>query len=151
MGQIDSVSLLANGVFQIRGWVCDYGVSQSITAKLYFAAPLPDGKFHEQQTTAQSTESAVHNACSTRSVSHRFDFRVKSADAVKYKGQKIYVHGVSAKFYPQAIERSGILELTIPSRITYLHTDLLGSVIAETDPKGEIIKTEDYKPFGANK
>lgn len=151
MGQIDSVSLLANGVFQIRGWVCDYGVSQSITAKLYFAAPLPDGKFHEQQTTAQSTESAVHTACSTHTVSHRFDFRIKSVDALKYKGQKLYVYGISAKFYPQAIGRSGILELTIPSRISYLHTDILGSVIAETDPNGQIIKTGDFKPFGSNK
>ncbi|MDP2714943.1 fibronectin type III domain-containing protein [Rheinheimera sp.] len=32
--------------------------------------------------------------------------------------------------------------------VTYLHTDLLGSVIAESDSNGSIIKKTDYKPFG---
>lgn len=32
--------------------------------------------------------------------------------------------------------------------ITYLHTDVLGSVIAESDSSGNIIKNTDYKPFG---
>ncbi|MCS4306760.1 hypothetical protein M2404_001085 [Rheinheimera pacifica] len=32
--------------------------------------------------------------------------------------------------------------------VTYLHTDVLGSVIAESDGSGNIIKKTDYKPFG---
>lgn len=35
--------------------------------------------------------------------------------------------------------------------VIYLHTDVLGSVIAESDSKGNIIKTNDYKPFGESK
>ncbi|MGP9802142.1 hypothetical protein [Rheinheimera sp. NSM] len=34
--------------------------------------------------------------------------------------------------------------------VTYLHTDVLGSVIAESDSGGNIIKKTDYKPFGQN-
>jgi fibronectin type 3 domain-containing protein len=35
--------------------------------------------------------------------------------------------------------------------ITYLHTDVLGSVIAESDENGQIINKTDYKPFGQSK
>lgn len=36
-------------------------------------------------------------------------------------------------------------------QVLYLHTDLLGSVIAETDLSGNTIKTTTYKPFGESK
>lgn len=36
-------------------------------------------------------------------------------------------------------------------KVTYLHTDVLGSVIAETDESGTVKKTTDYKPFGESK
>lgn len=35
--------------------------------------------------------------------------------------------------------------------VTYVHTDVLGSVIAETNASGVVIKTTDYKPFGESK
>ncbi len=33
--------------------------------------------------------------------------------------------------------------------VTYLHTDALGSVVAETDASGKVIKRYDYEPYGA--
>jgi hypothetical protein len=33
-------------------------------------------------------------------------------------------------------------------QLIYLHTDALGSVIAETDANGVVIKKTEYKPFG---
>ena len=37
----------------------------------------------------------------------------------------------------------------IPSlQVIYLHTDALGSVVAETDANGNVIKRSEYKPFG---
>lgn len=39
----------------------------------------------------------------------------------------------------------------LPGGVTYLHTDVLGSVIAESDANGNIIKKTDYKPFGQSK
>ncbi len=36
-------------------------------------------------------------------------------------------------------------------QVLYLHTDLLGSVIAETDLSGNTIKATTYKPFGESK
>ncbi|OBP13178.1 hypothetical protein A5320_20280 [Rheinheimera sp. SA_1] len=35
--------------------------------------------------------------------------------------------------------------------VIYIHTDALGSVIAETDENGNVIKRTEYKPFGENK
>jgi hypothetical protein len=33
-------------------------------------------------------------------------------------------------------------------QVQYLHTDLLGSVVLETDSTGSVIKSNTYKPFG---
>ena len=33
--------------------------------------------------------------------------------------------------------------------ITYIHTDALGSVVAESDANGNVIKRYDYEPYGA--
>jgi RHS repeat-associated protein len=33
--------------------------------------------------------------------------------------------------------------------VTYIHTDALGSVVAESDAQGNVIKRYDYEPFGA--
>jgi len=33
--------------------------------------------------------------------------------------------------------------------VTYIHTDALGSVVAETDANGSVIKRYDYEPYGA--
>lgn len=33
--------------------------------------------------------------------------------------------------------------------VTYVHTDALGSVVAETDANGNVIKRHDYEPYGA--
>ncbi|WP_343239059.1 hypothetical protein [Stenotrophomonas sp. GD03993] len=33
--------------------------------------------------------------------------------------------------------------------VTYIHTDALGSVVAESDEKGDVIRRYDYEPFGA--
>ncbi|CCP10493.1 hypothetical protein SMSKK35_0439 [Stenotrophomonas maltophilia SKK35] len=33
--------------------------------------------------------------------------------------------------------------------VTYIHTDALGSVVAESDANGHVIKRYDYEPYGA--
>lgn len=44
------------------------------------------------------------------------------------------------------------VKISTSSRVvTYLHTDVLGSVIAESDSNKKIIKNTDYKPFGERK
>ena len=37
---------------------------------------------------------------------------------------------------------------SVAIQVIYLHTDALGSVIAETDANGNVIKRSEYKPFG---
>jgi RHS repeat-associated protein len=32
--------------------------------------------------------------------------------------------------------------------VTYLHTDMLGSVVAATNSNGAVVYTEEYKPYG---
>ncbi len=34
--------------------------------------------------------------------------------------------------------------------VTYIHTDALGSVVAETDESGNVIKRYDYEPYGVS-
>jgi len=34
-------------------------------------------------------------------------------------------------------------------KVTYIHTDALGSVVAESDTNGNVIKRYDYEPYGA--
>jgi RHS repeat-associated protein len=37
----------------------------------------------------------------------------------------------------------------IAQTVTYIHTDALGSVVAETDANGNLVKRYDYEPYGA--
>lgn len=48
-------------------------------------------------------------------------------------------------------QNAAIFTLNENSQVTYLHTDVLGSVTAESDNSGQIKKTTDYKPFGESK
>jgi len=44
------------------------------------------------------------------------------------------------------------MTLVPPARaqtVTYIHTDALGSVVAESDANGNVIKRYDYEPYGA--
>jgi RHS repeat-associated protein len=46
-----------------------------------------------------------------------------------------------------------LVGLTLPpistaQTVTYIHTDALGSVVAETDENGNVIKRYDYEPYG---
>lgn len=49
----------------------------------------------------------------------------------------------SQALYPQAVQ---IILSNV--QVQYLHTDLLGSVVLETDNNGNVIKSTAYKPFG---
>lgn len=35
-----------------------------------------------------------------------------------------------------------------PETVTYIHTDALGSLVAESDANGNVIKRYDYEPYG---
>lgn len=43
----------------------------------------------------------------------------------------------------------GLLPSAIAQTVTYIHTDGLGSVVAESDANGNVIKRYDYEPYGA--
>lgn len=42
-----------------------------------------------------------------------------------------------------------LAEPTHAQTVTYIHTDALGSVVAESDASGNVIKRYDYEPYGA--
>lgn len=43
----------------------------------------------------------------------------------------------------------GVAPAAIAQMVTYIHTDALGSVVAESDTNGNVIKRYDYEPYGA--
>jgi len=43
----------------------------------------------------------------------------------------------------------GVAPAAIAQAVTYIHTDALGSVVAESDANGNVIKRYDYEPYGA--
>ncbi len=57
-------------------------------------------------------------------------------------------HGIAE--IPRLIT-ADVAQTAISLPVTYLHTDLMGSVIAETDSSGNLSKTATYKPFGESK
>ena len=70
---------------------------------------------------------------------------------------KFYCIDLAGKRFPS--DPNSFLEATrnvvLPEQnsttVIYIHTDILGSVIAESDGNGNVIKTKDYKPFGESK
>lgn len=43
----------------------------------------------------------------------------------------------------------GFSPSAVAQTVTYIHTDALGSVVAESDASGNVIKRYDYEPYGA--
>lgn len=43
----------------------------------------------------------------------------------------------------------GMAPAAIAQAVTYIHTDALGSIVAESDANGNVIKRYDYEPYGA--
>lgn len=44
---------------------------------------------------------------------------------------------------------AGLMPAWAAETVTYIHTDALGSVVAETDEAGNVIKRYTYEPYGA--
>ncbi|WP_409460383.1 RHS repeat-associated core domain-containing protein [Stenotrophomonas maltophilia] len=42
----------------------------------------------------------------------------------------------------------GLMDSVAAQTVTYIHTDALGSVVAESDASGNVIKRYDYEPYG---
>ncbi|OBP13179.1 hypothetical protein A5320_20285 [Rheinheimera sp. SA_1] len=68
-------------------------------------------------------------------------FSIASTSTVKAKSFKAGMADSVQATANFVIQQSGV-------QVIYLHTDALGSVIAETDANGNVIKRSEYKPFG---
>lgn len=63
----------------------------------------------------------------------------------------VSINGFDGQLTFNFINLDGSLLVQPLRRIIYLHTDVLGSVIGETDGNGQIIRQNNYTPFGGVK
>ena len=94
-GHIDPLPSQFSNQFNIKGWACQYGHNTSIRVHLYAGGPAGSGTYVKQVQANLNSEPAVANACGSSGKQHRFQIPISYAEATKYKGKKIYVHGIS--------------------------------------------------------
>lgn len=57
--------------------------------------------------------------------------------------------GVAAWLCGVLLAGLSLMQTSSAQTVTYIHTDALGSVVAETDAGGNVTKRYDYEPYGA--
>jgi hypothetical protein len=163
--EVTSTSTLYSGPFMIfanttvKARSFKAGMTDSAQSSANFviqaAAPTisPNGGSHTAAVSVSLTSSTVGsqirfttnggdvNATSTL---YSTPFTVDSTGVVKAKSFKIGMGDSPQTTASFVIQQSG-------PQVIYLHTDALGSVIAETDANGNVIKRTEYKPFGESK
>ena len=142
-GNIDILSKVGNDYF-LGGWACRKGYTNSIQVHLYAGgAAGSSGAIHFATGWANApSESGVANACNSTSNNHRFSIKIPSWALSDHAGKSILVHGISiANTSNLTINRSGAFYLPVTNatrEVRYIHTDLLGSPVAETDEGGNL-------------
>jgi len=63
--------------------------------------------------------------------------------------ESLKLPGVAAWLCCVLLVGLSLMQTASAQTVTYIHTDALGSVVAETDANGSVIKRYDYEPYGA--
>lgn len=141
-GNIEGI-VKQNDNYYARGWACQRGFDDSMGVHLYAGgAAGQGGKYIVAGTANRSSESGVANACGSAGTKHRFLVLISDSILSAHGGKTLYVHGLSTIGTSNlAISKSGQHSLPAPSKkVIYIHTDLLGTPVAESDENGNIVQ-----------
>jgi cell migration-inducing and hyaluronan-binding protein len=97
IGNIDGLVTTSTG-YQLNGWACDAGASQSISVHVYVggAAGAPGAQILTTGVANNTTEPGVNGACSTvGGTAHRFALPITAAMVNAHYLKPIHVHGIS--------------------------------------------------------
>jgi hypothetical protein len=96
VGIIDGIFPANGGAYKVNGWACVSGSPQSIQVTLFMGGPVGSGTRIGGRTLAnESSKPGVAAACNSTGSNYRFSMPLGAADAKKFAGQKIYMHGIS--------------------------------------------------------
>ncbi|QSX77107.1 RHS repeat domain-containing protein [Agrilutibacter solisilvae] len=94
LGYVDSVTPSGTG-FEVKGWACSTGVSQSIAIHFYVGGSAGTGTGVGSGTANLTSEAGISSACQTSGIPHRFSITLPASVRAQYANQAIYVHGIS--------------------------------------------------------
>ncbi|MBC7429893.1 MAG: right-handed parallel beta-helix repeat-containing protein [Bacteriovorax sp.] len=95
IGYIDGVYLDYTGRSVISGWVCAQNSAAPITIHLYANGSYPIGKIINTYTANVSSEAGLAGVCHSTGTNYRFQIPVTPEMSSVYRGQTIYIHGIS--------------------------------------------------------
>jgi hypothetical protein len=86
-----------NDNYILKGWACDYGVAKSVKLALCVNAPCGHGGITLKQGLDANVNNGLFadNACGTTGIPHRFRIPISPSEIQKYKGKRLFVHGIS--------------------------------------------------------
>lgn len=94
VGHIDQVSLKAKQTV-IKGWACEQYNKVYTTVHVYVGGASGKGTHIATAKASKTSESAVNDICVSGLSAHRFEINMDNVKLMPWKGQKIYVHGLS--------------------------------------------------------
>jgi hypothetical protein len=80
----------------LTGWACNYGISKSISVHVYVGGPYGQGQYLKNGIANAAVDSSVSDKCGTSGIAHRFSIPITQSEMQTYRGQKFFVHGISA-------------------------------------------------------
>jgi hypothetical protein len=128
-GNIDSITLSGYQYF-INGWACAKTYAGSIDVHVYVGGPAGGGgTFAFSGTANQSSEPGVAGACNSTGSHYRFSLPIPLTVVQAYRGQPIYIHGISPFGVANALI-NGSGSFTIPN-VDRSVTGWISSVVVE--------------------
>ncbi|MFC0445143.1 hypothetical protein ACFOD1_09080 [Pseudidiomarina halophila] len=164
LGAIGDVTTDPSGAVMVQGWMCT--PTHTPAQELVLAASSKPDAVQTQSMLAVIRAQRLkrqldHKVCASEMLYQSFNWRINPVEAAGFAGQEIIATAtfsdgetllLAGSFVldePTSVQTQSITTFSqIPYGVTFVHQDILGSVIAETNGNQSVTLQSQYRPFG---
>ncbi|GAB60602.1 chitobiase/beta-hexosaminidase C-terminal domain-containing protein [Rheinheimera nanhaiensis] len=150
------LTISGNTTLRVRAYKSGMADSDEASASFTIKVPVPT-LVPQSGVYDNSTMVTITSNMSGATVRYTLNNTAVTASSTIYSGPFPLTSSatIRAKAFKSGLadsnEVSSQITITPFSKVKYIHSDVLGSVIAESDEAGNVTKKTDYKPFGESK
>ncbi|WP_417657109.1 hypothetical protein [Pseudidiomarina aestuarii] len=158
-GKVETIQEQPDGSIEVTGWACDESLQAPVSIHLYLGDPENIENLYASTAAQLKSPSEAVKACPDNTAAGSgFVWRLNALEVQQNRNELLHVFVIDDAGQRVALTGSGkhrlhgqsqsLLTEQTATGVTYLHTDMLGSVIGHSNATGDITQTTKYKPYG---